>query len=418
MEEALEEELRELGARDLKRSVGVVRWRGTLETAYRVCLWSRIANRVLWPIGGFSSPTPEALYGGIRGLKWSDHLDAKSGTLAVEFHSARSQITHTQFGAQKTKDAIVDQLRDVQGARPSVDLVAPKVRVHVHLLEDQATVSIDLSGTSLHLRGTRPEGARAPLKENLAATLLRWAGLRPIGSEQSDGSPYVPPPVILDPFCGSGTLLVEAAWILMDRAPGLSREYFGFLGWRGHDAAAWQKVRQEARERFAQGKKRLESSGVRFCGGDLYAMALSAARRNLERAEISGQVTLERRDFSEWDPAAEAWGGSAGLWLANPPYGERLEARGKDVGVPDESPSGEAVDRTEIRALYGRIGERLKHRFSGWRAGILTTHSELIGAIGLKPTRRYPVFNGPIECRWVLIDLYAGSKRAPAPPSA
>ncbi len=218
-------ELESFGASDTKASRGGVACAGTLEHAYRACLWSRVANRVLLPMAEFPAATPEALYDGARGVDWSAHLGA-DGTLAVDCTSSRSAITHTQFAALKVKDAIVDRFRDETGTRPSIDVAAPDVQVNLHIDRDVATLAIDLSGESLHRRGYRgPQGA-APLKENLAAAILLRAGWPAlVAAASADGEPLG----FVDPMCGSGTLCIEAASIAADAAPGFGREYFGFL---------------------------------------------------------------------------------------------------------------------------------------------------------------------------------------------
>src|SRR5579885_888429 len=224
MEDLLAEELSRLGGREVKAARAGVSFQGKLEAAYRACLWSRLANRVLLPIATFPAPTPENLDGGVKKIRWSEHLTPKE-TIAVDFASSRSQITHTHFGSLKTKDAICDQLRSVQGERPSVDPVSPDLRVNVYVHEDQATVSIDLSGESLHRRGYREEQREAPMKENLAAAILAIAGWAELAREGG---------ALIDPMCGSGTLPIEAAMVAANRAPGLGRPKWGFEGWLGH----------------------------------------------------------------------------------------------------------------------------------------------------------------------------------------
>jgi 23S rRNA (guanine2445-N2)-methyltransferase / 23S rRNA (guanine2069-N7)-methyltransferase len=245
LETLLEGEIRALGGTDVKRVRAGVGFKGDLALAYRVCLWSRVANRVLLPLKSFPAPTPEKLYGGVKGIRWADHLGPEN-TMAVDFSSSRSQITHTQFGALKVKDAIVDQIRSNTGERPSINVETPDVRINVYLLDDVATVGIDLSGTSLHQRGYRDEGTPAPLKENLAAALLLFAGWpEKAQSLENLREPYC----FVDAMCGSGTLPIEAALIATDTAPGLLRQHFGFLRWKGHDAAVWAALLEEAQGR-------------------------------------------------------------------------------------------------------------------------------------------------------------------------
>ena len=237
IEPLLADELRALGGENVKETRAGVTFDGDLTLAYRVCLWSRVANRVLLPLAQFPAPTPEALYDGVRGIDWAAHLD-QNGTLAVDFNAYRSAITHTHYGALKVKDAIVDQFRERTGVRPSVATNEPDVRINVYVHADVASLSIDLSGESLHRRGYRADTVTAPLKENLAAAILLRAGWPAIAREGG---------ALVDLMCGSGTLPIEAALIASDSAPGLDRTYYGFLRWRGHDAAIWEALLAEAR---------------------------------------------------------------------------------------------------------------------------------------------------------------------------
>jgi 23S rRNA (guanine2445-N2)-methyltransferase / 23S rRNA (guanine2069-N7)-methyltransferase len=368
MDGLLVDELGRLGARDVKAGRAGASFRGTLETAYRVCLGSRLANRVLLPLAQFAAPTPEKLYGGVRRIRWSEHLTPKQ-TLAVDFASSRSQITHTHFGALKVKDAIVDQLRSTQGERPSVDPISPDVRINVYVHEDQATVSIDLSGDSLHRRGYRDEQREAPMKENLAAAILAIAGWEKIAAEGG---------AFLDPMCGSGTLPIEAALVAAHRAPGLHRQ-FGFEKWLGHVPAVWKRVRDEAEKLDAGGAGR----APKVIGYDEDFRAVRVALANVERAGLRGRVHVEKRELALAEAVAPR-----GIIVLNPPYGERL---------------GEVE---ELKGLYKRIGDLFKQRFKGWKGFILTGSPELAKSVGLKAQRRHILFNGPIECRLLEYELY------------
>lgn len=381
MEPLLARELESIGARDIEATRAGAAFSGTLETAYRACLWSRVANRVLLPLKSFPAPTPEKLYGGVKSIRWSDHLTPRN-TLAVDFSSSHSKITHTHFGALKVKDAIVDQLRSVQGARPSVDPIRPDLRINVYLLKDEATVSLDLSGDSLHRRGYREEGTFAPLKENLAAAILLHAGWPGRGVE-------VPLPSFIDPMCGSGTLPIEAGLLATRTAPGLFRSYFGFTGWIQHDPAVWRRLIEEARA------LRIEEPGrvPRIIGYDQDFRAVRVALANVERAGLRGKVHIERRELSLCEPVSER-----GLIVANPPYGERMGSEEK------------------LRSLYSQLGDTFKRRFSGWEGYVFTGNPALAGMIGLRPSRRFVLYNGSIECRLLKYELYRGSLAAPAKP--
>jgi 23S rRNA (guanine2445-N2)-methyltransferase / 23S rRNA (guanine2069-N7)-methyltransferase len=367
------EELAACGLTDLKVERGGVACAGSLEQAYRACLWSRVANRVLLRIAEFAAPTPEALYEGARTVDWSTHLGV-DGTLAVSCTSTRSAITHTQFAALKTKDAIVDQFRERTGTRPSVDVASPDVRVNLHLDRDVATLALDLVGDSLHRRGYRGAQGAAPLKENLAAAVLLRAGWQKLAAAVSDGDVG-----FVDPLCGSGSLAIEAALIAGDVAPGLLRNEFGFLRWRGHDEAAWQRLVAEAAERRAAASL----DGFVFRAYDRDAAAVRATLENATRAGFAKHVHAERRELAELPPAPAP----RGLVAANPPYGERL---------------GEA---DSLKAVYALLGEKLKAGYVGWQAAILTGNPPLGRELNIKAKRTHTMFNGPIECRLLRFDI-------------
>ncbi|MDX1252500.1 MAG: bifunctional 23S rRNA (guanine(2069)-N(7))-methyltransferase RlmK/23S rRNA (guanine(2445)-N(2))-methyltransferase RlmL [Gammaproteobacteria bacterium] len=374
MEPLLTDELRGLGISAIAETRAGVSFEATLAQAYRVCLWSRIASRVLLPLARFEAPTPEALYDGVRAIRWNEHL-AQDGTLAVDFSAVQSRITHTHFGALKVKDAIVDQFRERYGVRPSVARERPDVRVNVHLRRDEATVSIDLAGESLHRRGYRQEGVEAPLKESLAAAILLRAGWPAIAR---DGG------ALFDPMCGSGTLPIEAALIAADIAPGLLRPYYGFLRWKGHDAAAWAALLAEAGERREQGLRHLPP----IVGYDGDAKAARVAAANVQRAGLQGLVRIEQRELAAVDGApAHGRGGTPGLVIVNPPYGERL---------------GQIE---ELRPLYRLLGDKLKEYFHGWKAAVFTGNPDLGKHIGLRARRIHTLYNGAIECKLLSFDV-------------
>ncbi len=343
-------ELGVLGAANVKEGQAGVHCTGPLELGYRICLWSRIAGRVFLTLAGFPAVSPDELYQGILTIQWDDHL-LPEGTLAVDFSGGSTLITDTRFGAVKVKDAIVDQFRDRYGVRPSVARDRPDIRVAVRLHKGVATVSLDLSGESLHRRGYREEKGDAPLKENLAAAILHRAGWAELCRS---GAP------LLDPMCGSGTFPIEAALMATDTAPGLFRQYFGFSGWKLHDTGLWEEVRQEARLRWDAGL----NQALDITGYDRDEKALGMARANAERAGLAGVIRFERREIGEARPTVT--GGTPGLVVINPPYGERL-GKGEDLA-----------------RLYTRVGEVLKEQFRGWSAATLTGSLERY-PIGLKP---------------------------------
>jgi 23S rRNA (guanine2445-N2)-methyltransferase / 23S rRNA (guanine2069-N7)-methyltransferase len=379
MENLLAEELQALGASKVEKKRAGVSFEGSLETAYRICLWSRIANRILLPLKTFPAPNPEKLYGGVKSIRWSDHLSADQ-TIAVDFSSSQSQITHTHFGALKVKDAIVDQLRSVQGIRPSVDVHQPNLRINVYVLKDEATVSLDLSGDSLHMRGYREQGAFAPLKENLAAAILAYTEWpKQVRENPAEFS-------LMDPMCGSGTLPIEAAMMAANIAPGLAREYYGFIGWRQHDPEIWRRLKEEAKDQVIRDKKKLP----RIVGYDQDFRAVRVAIANLERAGLRASVHIEKRELSACDPVTPQ-----GIIVVNPPYGERLG------------------DVESLKPLYVQLGDTFKRRFKGWTGYIFTGSPDLAKSVGLKASRRFVLFNGAIECRLLKYDLYEGRKGEP-----
>jgi 23S rRNA (guanine2445-N2)-methyltransferase / 23S rRNA (guanine2069-N7)-methyltransferase len=379
LEAVLAEELggAHIGAAGVEPAIGGVAFTpasgGTLETAYRACLWSRVASRVLMPIARFDAPDEEALYRGVLAIAWEEHL-SPDGTLRVDFTSTRSRITHTHFGALKTKDAVVDRLREKYGRRPSVDTHAPDVRINVHLAADVAQVAIDLSGDSLHRRHYRRGGGAAPLKENLAAGILmlaRWPEAARAGRP------------LCDPMCGSGTLIIEAALMATERAPGLGRERFGFHGWLGHDEALWQRLLMEAKSH------RVQPSSI-LLGSDLDENAIRLARAQATIAGVEKHTGFETRALDTLAPV----GDRPGLLITNPPYDERLAAD---------------------PALYQTLGDLLRRNMLGWEAFVLVGNPELAAAIGLKPRRRHPLFNGALECRLLEIPIAAEPVKVEAP---
>lgn len=356
-------ELHRLGAQKVVPATAGVAFEGSLETVYRVCLWSRIASRVLLPLTTVKAATPEELYEEVRAIRWEKHLHS-SGSFAVELKAADADIRHSKYAALTVKDAVVDRFRTLFEERPSVDVETPDVRIYVHLRQDRARISLDLSGSSLHKRGYRAEGVVAPLKENLGAAILLEAGWPAIA--RNGGA-------LLDPMCGSGTFLIEGALIAADIAPGLFRDYFGFLGWRRHDAALWQQLLSEAEQRRREGLPKLPP----IIGYDREPQAVAAAEANIAQAGLAGHIRVELQDLEQQLPAPPA---DYGLLVVNPPYGERL---------------GEV---NALQSLYARLGELLR-RLPEWQMALFTGNPELAARTGLKSRKPVTFFNGPIECR-------------------
>jgi 23S rRNA (guanine2445-N2)-methyltransferase / 23S rRNA (guanine2069-N7)-methyltransferase len=379
--DVLADELRALGARVVRTEPGGCRVRGPLEFGYRVCLWSRVANRVLLHLADLAVRDDAALYEGVRALPWEEHLDPDD-TLAVDYVAVRAAVEHSRFGMQRVKDAIVDRFRERQGRRPSVDPERPDVRVNVFARGAGCSVALDLSGDSLHRRGYRHEHGAAPLKENLAAGLLLWGEWPRIAAE---GGAFV------DPMAGAGTLAIEAAWIADDVAPGLGRQRWGFSRWRGHDAAAWAELVREARARAAARAAGPRADVLAYDGD---AEAVAQARANVERAGLVGRIVLEVRPLRSWEPGLAP---VHGLLALNPPYGERLG------------------DKADLRGLYGRLGRTLVRCFPGWRAVVLTSDDALRHAVGLVPEQTLAVDNGPLPCTALQYALPEHAPEAEAP---
>jgi 23S rRNA (guanine2445-N2)-methyltransferase / 23S rRNA (guanine2069-N7)-methyltransferase len=370
LELLLADELRALGAAVVKETRAGVAFRGDLALAYKACLWSRLANRILLPLAKFPAASPEAIYAGVQAVDWSAHLGADN-TLAVEFNTSHSAITHSHFGALKVKDAIVDQFRERTGARPSVATEEPDVRINVYLHNDEAQLSLDLSGESLHRRGYRAKTVAAPLKENLAAAILlraRWPEIAQQGG------------ALVDLMCGSGTLPIEAALMAADIAPGLNRTYYGFFRWRGHDAVLWETLLVEACARRDAGLPKL----LPIRGYDRDPTAVRAALANVAAAGLSGHVHIERREIADCsiEPVEHT-----GLVLANPPYGERLG------------------EESELPGLYHALGDALKRCYSGWQGAVFTGNPDLGKVMGLRAHKMHVLWNGAIECKLLHFDI-------------
>jgi 23S rRNA (guanine2445-N2)-methyltransferase / 23S rRNA (guanine2069-N7)-methyltransferase len=373
----LAEELVQFGATDIRERSHDVKFQGTLEVGYRACLWSRTATRVLLSLGSIDASTSKNVYDAVKRMDWRAHL-APGATLACDCSGGNESIRHTIYGSQLLKDAVCDSLRDATGERPNIKPERPDVLLHLHVEGPTALVSVDFSGESLHRRGYRSEGGRAPLKENVAAAVLLRAGWPRINEEGG---------LLVDPLCGSGTFLTEAALIAADAAPALDREYFGFTGWAGHDAAQWEQLREEARARRA-------ARTPRRCilGSDMDAEAVRLSLDHAERAGVADWVHVEKRVMADVvRPASEL-----GLVVANPPYGERI---GSDAGLTE---------------LYTELGKLLREKFKGWQAAILTGNAPMARNLGVYAKRTHRFYNGTIECRLLRFDLNEASEQRPA----
>jgi len=372
IEELLYHEILSLENPHVKQTRSGVFFKGDLQSAYKVCLWSRLANRVLLPLVRFEAKTPDDLYIRIyEQIQWDDHMSPRE-KIAVDFTADHTNTFHSHYAALRVKDAIADQFRAKTGYRPSVDTENPDIRVNVHMKKDLAQVSLDLSGLSLHKRFYRIEGGVAPLKENLAAAILLRAHWPQLARE---GAPLV------DPLCGSGTLLIEGALMAMDRAPGLLRPRFGFTKWKQHDQSLWQILLKEAEARAEKGTRKISQG---FFGFDRDPEIIALARKNASRAGIEGVISFQARDIK----ALTAPGTTVpGLLIANPPYGERM---GKKMNLEN---------------LYKTLGDRLKKHYEGWSAGVFTAHPDLAKKMGIRARKQYHLFNGPIPCKLLNFDI-------------
>lgn len=371
LEPLLFEEIQSLGASDVKQTLAGCYFRGEQEIGYRICLWSRLASRVLLQLDKQDVFNRDDLLQASTNIDWPS-LFSDRATIAVDFRGTSTELNHTQFSARVVKDGVVDRFREDQHARPNVDPQQPDIRINVRLARDQATFYLDLSGESLHKRGYRLQKGAAPLRETLAAAVVARCGLTLADAQKEQ--------TILDIFAGSATLLLEAAQVLTDRAPGLARERWGFEGWRGHRPAVWQAMRQEAIERFESGRTQC---ATRFVAVDLDAEVLDAGRENAQALEVEHLFEFNCADALEFD-ASEL---TPGLVLGNPPYGERLG------------------DELAVLLLFRQLGQRLRSHYQGWQAALLAPEDVLLKRLKLTSHKKYKLFNGAIPVTLALFDM-------------
>ncbi len=385
LEGLLAEEATALGLQETREHTSTIRGSADMETAYRLCLWSRLANRVLLVLKRFPMKDAEDLYHGVHDIEWADHLES-DGTLAVEFSGHGSGIDNTHFGALKVKDAIVDRLRTADGSRPSIDKLNPDLRVHLRLDRGEAILSLDLSGHSLHQRGYRLQQGAAPLKENLAAAILIRSGWPRIAAEGG---------ALADPMCGVGTFLVEAAMIAADIAPNLRRERWGFSAWLGHVPALWRKLHDEALARAEAG---LAKPPLWIRGYEADPRLIQPGRNNVERAGLSDWIKIYQGEVGTFEPRPDQ--NQKGLVICNPPYGERLG------------------DEASLLYLYQNLGERLRQACLNWEAAVFTGAPDLGKRMGIRSHKQYAFWNGALPCKLLLIKVQpdqfvTGERRTP-----
>ncbi|NIG17838.1 bifunctional 23S rRNA (guanine(2069)-N(7))-methyltransferase RlmK/23S rRNA (guanine(2445)-N(2))-methyltransferase RlmL [Pantoea sp. Al-1710] len=362
LEELLKTELDALGAQDLQVVQGGVHFRADDRVMYQSLLWSRLASRILLPLGEFGVWSDLDLYVGAQSIPWTEMFDS-STSFAIHFSGTNEVIRNSQFGALRIKDAIVDSFTRQNLERPSVDREQPGIRINAWLNKDRVSIALDLSGDALHQRGYRQQTGQAPLKETLAAAIVMrsgWQSTTPL----------------IDPMCGSGTLLLEAALIATDRAPGLLRTHWGFNRWKNHNQAVWQEVLAEAKERARVGTA---ATTARFFGYDNDSRVLESARANARRAGVFELFTFAQQDMIKLkNPLAGQE--ITGTVLSNPPYGERLESE------------------PALIALHSLLGRIMKQQFGGWNLSLFSASPELLSCLQLRADRQFKAKNGPLEC--------------------
>jgi 23S rRNA (guanine2445-N2)-methyltransferase / 23S rRNA (guanine2069-N7)-methyltransferase len=372
VESLVQEEVTQFGGKNIEAGLGVVSWESDLDTAYRCCLWSRYSSRILLKISSFPVENEETLYQRAKEVCWQEHMGVKTSFAINCTISGKSPINHSKFAALKVKDALVDSFRDSLGERPSVRGDKPGVQFQLHLEGSEATLFIDLSGESLHRRGYRAKGTIAPLKETLGAAIVALSGWPKEGGD------------LIDPMCGSGTLLIEAAMMFGDSAPGLSRNYFGFYEWAGHDDQLWRQLVDEAMEREDAG---LLKKWPVIIGYDSDHVAVSAAKKNIKQAGLEDYIQIRQAELAFLQPPS-----SNGMILSNLPYGERLS------------------ETEYVARLYRAYGRIAKERFVGWRLGAFISNPDLTDSFTFAWEKKYRLYNGSIPCRLLIGEVQADAE--------
>jgi len=367
-EELLAKELRNLGARDVKIGIRNVSFSGDKRLMYKANLGLRTAIKILKPIKTFKVFNEQDLYNQVYKMYWEDYMKP-TGSLAIDATVHSTVFTHSQYIALKTKDAIVDKFRDTTGERPNIDLRFPDLKINVHIDKQSCTISLDSSGESLHKRGYKTATNIAPINEVLAAGLVMLSGW----DGQSD---------FMDPMCGSGTILIEAAMIACNIPPNLMRKEFAFERWQDWDVDLFEKIEESL-------LSKTRDFHYKILGYDKSPSAVNKAKENVKNAHLDEFITIKHEDFFKTQKAGE----ELLHMVFNPPYGERLES-------------------LNVEAFYGDIGTTLKHGFSGTNAWFITSNLEALKFVGLRPSRKIKVFNAKLEARLVKYEMYAGSKKA------
>jgi putative N6-adenine-specific DNA methylase len=362
LEEVLAAELKAIGAEDIRVVKRAVHFRGDQQVLYRANYELRTALRILKPIGEFEAHNPDQLYKRTKRINWGNYMEA-DGSFSIDTIVNSPIFRHSKFAGLRVKDAIADHFRDRYGRRPNVKFEHQDMRLNVHINDRKVRLSLDASGDSLHKRGYRLAGAKAPLNEVLAAGIVMlsgWKGERPL----------------VDPMCGSGTILIEAALLAANQSPQKHRKWFGFMNWKDFDEKLWRRVKREAQER----EKEIQ---VSLYGSDLSNDSLRAAQENIRRARLDRHIRLRLKNFFAYKrpPAGPAF------IITNPPYGDRIK-------------------EDDILDFYKRIGDSLKQNFTNYEAWIFSGNQAAFKRLGLRTSQRIPLYNGPIECRLHKYELY------------
>ncbi|MBN1700093.1 MAG: hypothetical protein JW881_21460 [Spirochaetales bacterium] len=380
MEDLLQDELHSLGIRSTRITQAGVSFRASLGQAYRVCLWSRTASRVYLSLATFNVENRDDLYREALRIRWSDHMNERN-SFRIDSSTSGIRTLNNNFAALVLKDAICDYFRKQSGRRPAVQCEKPDIAINLHISGNSATISLDFAGESLHKRRYRNIGLKAPLKENVAAAMLLRAGWPEIAGK---GGSFI------DPMCGSGTILIEAAMMAGGTAPGLFRDYYGCIGLQSHDAEMWNQSMEEAKKRYETGKPKIPL----IRGYDCDQRAVDAAREHCAKAGFSDIIVIEKRnlsglfdiDFSDFTP---------GLIAVNPPYGHRLDKHG------------------DLLSLYENLGRLFSKSFPGWKASVLTGHQHLAKSIGLRASKINTIYNGTIKCTLALFEMNERNRFVP-----
>jgi len=369
LEQVLADELQKLGARDIELLNRAVRFTGDLGTLYKANLSLHTALRILVPVLQFEVFDDNSLYEEVKNIPWEDYLDADD-SLAIDTVLSTDRFNHSQFVSQKAKDAIVDRFREKYGKRPDVDLKAPVLRINLHISNTTCSVSFDSSGDSLHKRGYRDQTNLAPMNEVLAAGLVQLTG-------------WDKRRTLIDPMCGSGTILIEAALLAANIPPGYYRTNYGFMSWKKYlsfDETLWNTIYEAA-------IAKIHSGDVKILGGEISHHVARKAKENVKLARVEDIVHVREGDMADFD-APEG----GGIVIMNPPYGERM-------------------DKDNLEELYKSIGDTFKKKFTGYDCWLITSNMEALKFVGLRASRKIQVFNGPLECRFVKYEMYRGTKK-------